>query len=128
MPLATKSGTNFNSIFSDYGEIDALVGAIVKKAEYKYDNIEAMVVSGNVVQNCSIGLQQRYRKGVYLNETDYLLNYTGSLFTFQDILRVEFHNNSFAGVYPMNDWDFYRTNSPFRKHLALGVSLSFNST
>ena len=95
---------------------------------YDYSRTEAMVVSGNIVQNCSIGLQQRYRKGVYLNETDYLLNYTGSLFTFQDILRVEFHNNSFAGVYPFNNWDFYLTNSPFYKHLAHGVLTSFNST
>ena len=87
-----------------------------------------MVVSGNIVQNCSIGLQQRYRKGEYLNESDYLLNYTGSLFTFQDILRVEFHNNSFTGVYPFNNWDFYLANSPFYKHLGQGVLTSFNST
>jgi len=96
---------------------DDLFGGIIK--DYNYSNTEAMVVSGNIVKNCSVGLQQRYRKGVFKNETDYLLNYTGSLFTFQDILRVEFHNNSFDGVYPFNNWDFYQVNSPFYKHLAL---------
>jgi len=121
MPIANSETDVF-----DTGYLDDLVGAVIK--EYNYNNTEALVISGNIVQNCSIGLQQRYRKGVVLNETEYLLNHTGSLFTFQDILRVEFHDNSFAGVYPMNDWDFYRTNSPFWKHLALGVSLSFNAT
>jgi hypothetical protein len=87
-----------------------------------------MLVSGNIVKNCSIGVQQRYRKGEYQNETDYLLNYTGSLFTFQDILRVEFHNNTFDWVFPFNNWDFYALNSPFYKYLAQGVLTSFNST
>lgn len=94
-----------------------------------YNMSEAVIVTGNTIKNCAIGIAQRNRAGVYyngtlVNVTQSMLNFTGSLFSFQDVIRVEFLNNTFDNIQPPNNWDFYLHNSPFLKYLRVGVQTS----
>jgi|APSaa5957512535_1039671.scaffolds.fasta_scaffold228029_1 hypothetical protein len=93
---------------------------------------EAVIVTGNKILNCSIGTYQQNRAGVYYNKTlinvtQSMLAYTGSLFSFQDVLRVEFIHNTFENIKPPNNWDFYLHNSPFLKFIRKGVVTSLTT-
>ena len=81
----------------------------------------AVQIFGNRVVNCSSGVAQRARAGSMRKELDYIQNFTGSLFSFQDVLRVDFAGNQINGLWAVNDIGFYSENSPQFRYFGHGV-------
>jgi hypothetical protein len=76
---------------------------------------DTTIISGNKIINCSSGIAQRSTSGVLGHESTYIERFQGSLFALADVLLLEFSNNIFEGVFPINDLQFYQENSPHYK-------------